>query len=339
MNNSPLVSTVILNWNGKKYLADCLTSLINQKYSNLEIILVDNGSRDDSVEFVKKRFLQVKIIENEENLGFAGGNNVGIKSAEGKYIFLLNNDTKTDENCLKNLVEAAESNEKIGMAAPKIVSFENPSVIDSAGVNIYFDGMSRGKGRKETDKGQYNEVQEILLPSGCAALYRKKMLDEIGLFDENFFAYCEDTDLGLRARLAGWKAVLSPQAVVYHHYSGTVGRYSEIKAFLVERNHFWVVFKNFPLSLIFALPFYTVKRYLFLTFGIATNRGPAAKSQFSKFKLFFILIKAYLAVLKGLIPVLKERKSIRKNKKLTDKEFFDLMRKNLLKISEISLND
>jgi GT2 family glycosyltransferase len=334
---NPKVSIIVLNWNGEKYLNDCFTSLENQTYSNFEIILVDNGSEDGSVKFVRKNFPRIKIVENKKNLGFAEGNNRGIKLAKGEYIFILNNDTKIDKNCLERLVEVTERDNKIGMSSPKILFLKNPQLINSVGIKIYFDGMSRARGEMEIDKGQYNQVEEILLPSGCAALYRKKMLDEIGLFDENFFAYCEDTDLGLRGRLADWKAILVPSAIVYHHWSGTVGKYSNFKAFLVERNHFWVALKNFPLTLLFLLPFYTILRYCFLIYGILTRRGPGAKFQYSKFKLFFILIKAYIFALKGMPTILRKRSLIQKNKKLTDKEIRNLFKRYSLKISELTL--
>ncbi len=335
----PLVSIIVLNWNGEKYLKDCLTSLENQTYSNLELILVDNGSKDNSVKFVRKNFPRIKIIENRKNLGFAVGNNKGIRLARGKYIFILNNDTKIDKNCLEGLTEAAEKDNKIGMLAPKILSFKNPKSIDSVGLNIYLDGMARGRGRTEIDEGQYDQIEEILLPSGCAALYRKKMLEEIDLFDENFFAYCEDTDLGLRGRLAGWKAILVPHAIVYHHYSGTTGKYSRFKAFLVERNHFWVALKNFPLILLFLIPFYTIIRYFFLIYGILTYQGPGTKFESSKFKLFFILIKAHISALWGIPAVLRKRKLTQKNKKLTDKEIYNLLKKHSLKVSELTLKN
>lgn len=336
---NPNISVIVLNWNGEKYLKNCFSSLENQTYSNFERILVDNGSEDNSIKFVRRNFPQVRIVENKKNLGFAEGNNKGIKLAKGRYIFILNNDTKIDKYCLERLVEVIERDDKIGMCAPKILSLKNPQLIDSVGINVYFDGMSRGRGRKEIDKGQYDKVEEILLPSACAALYRKRMLDEIGLFDEDFFAYCEDTDLGLRGRLAGWKAVFIPSAIVYHYYSGTTGEYSNFKAFLVERNHFWVALKNFPLISLFLVPFYTTLRYFFLIYGVLTHQGPGAKFQSSKSKLFFILTKAHISALKEIPTTLRKRKLIQKNKKITNKEIRNLFKKYSLKISELTLQD
>jgi len=336
MEHNPLVSVIILNWNGQKYLKDCLISLESQSYKNFELILVDNGSKDESVFFVKQNFKNVIIIANKKNYGFAKGNNIGISSAKGSYIFLVNNDTRVEKNCIKNLMKIAEKKKTAGMFAPKILSFENPKLIDSTGLNIYRDGLARGRGRLEIDAGQYNDKLEILIPSGCAALYRKKMLKEVGLFDEIFFAYCEDTDLGLRGRLMGWKCLFVPSAVVYHHYSGSTGKFSEIKAFLAERNHFWVVFKNFPLSILILLPFYTLLRYLFIILGIIENKGPAAKFKGSKIKLIAILIKAYASFAVKLPYIIRKRILIQKTKKISSKEIKLLIKKHRLNLKEIT---
>jgi GT2 family glycosyltransferase len=193
----------------------------------------------------------------QENLGFAAGNNQGIKKASGEYILTLNNDTVLGKGFFGALAAVAErSSEDTGMWAVKILSFDEQVVIDSVGgLLIYPDGLARGKGRLEIDTGQYDQSGAAFIPSACAGLYRRAMLEEVGLFDEDFFAYCEDTDLGLRARLAGWNTVSVPGAVVYHHYSGTGGRYTPFKAYLVERNRIWVALKNFHLRFLLHLPF------------------------------------------------------------------------------------
>lgn len=335
----PLASIIIPNYNGKHFLDECLRSLQDQTFNNFEIILVDDGSSDDSIEFVKSRFPKVKIIINKKNLGFSKTCNRGIKSAKGKYIILLNNDTGVDKKWLEKLVSAAEENSSIGMCASKILSLKNPSLIDSVGVNICLDGMSRGRGRLEEDKGQYSEIEEILLPSGCAALYRKEMLDEIGFFDEDFFAYCEDTDLGLRGRLAGWKAILVPDAVVRHYYSGTAGGYSPLKAFLVERNHIWVVLKNFPMRLILLLPLFTFWRYLFQFYGILIRRGSSSKfvQDFSFWRIPLVIFRAYFSALWRLPEILIQRRKIKKQQKISNKEFCLLLKKYRLGIKELAL--
>lgn len=339
--NAPLVSVVVLNYNGKIYLERCLSSLLNQTYPYVEIILVDNASSDGSVDFVRARFLTVKTIENEKNLGFAAGNNVGIRIAQGKYIVTLNNDTEAHPEWLEHLVRVAENDETIGMCASKVLSFDDPRIIDSVGVVIYPDGMSRGRGRLEEDTGQYDQVEEVLLPSACAALYRRKMLNEIGLFDESFFAYCEDTDLGLRGRLAGWRAVLVPSAIVYHLYSRTGGRYSALKAFLVERNHLWVALKSLPLSMLLKLPFYTLWRYLVQTYGVFNHRGAGRRfvETHSKVQLLWIVLKAYGSALKGLPSTLQKRKNIQAKKQISDKVISRWFEEYGLSAGELVLKD
>ena len=324
---SPLISIVIVNWNGLRFLDKCLSSLARQSYRPFEVIMVDNGSTDGSLEFVRTGFPDTIIIENRENLGFAAANNQGIRIAKGKYIATLNNDTEVDRDWLRNIVDAAESSDKqIGMWAPKILSMQEPNRIDSVGgLLIYRDGIARGRGRSEEDRGQYDRVEEVFFPSACSALYLKKMLDEIGYFDDDFFAYCEDTDLGLRARLAGWKAVSVPDAVTYHHYSGSTGRYSEMKAFLVERNHVWIVLKNLPVAMIAFMPFYTLKRWLVQFLHMIYGKGATSKyvREVSPAKIAFALIRAYISAVKGLPAILRKRQAVRKHRVVSNREIRD----------------
>ena len=184
------------------------------------------------------------------------------KIAEGDYIVTLNNDTRAEPDWLETLVKVADSHPQAGMVGSRICSFSDPDIIDSIGMGICLDGMSRGRFRnKRWSKLRLQDVETILFPSACVALYRRSMLEEIGFFDDDFFAYAEDSDLGLRGRLAGWEAVAATQAVVYHKYSQTGGKLSPFKVYLVERNHYWVVWKNFPFSRIITLPFYSIWRY------------------------------------------------------------------------------
>lgn len=338
----PLVSVVIVNWNGLRFLEDCLSSLFNQSYQAFEVIMIDNGSTDGSVEFIRSNFPRTVIIENKENLGFAAANNQGIRAARGKYIATLNNDTKLDNNWLSSLVNLAESSEScVGMWAPKILSMKEPTKIDSVGgLLIYKDGIARGRGREKEDKGQFDKVEEILFPSACSALYRKDMLDEVGYFDEDFFAYCEDTDLGLRGRLAGWKALSAPNAIVYHHYSGSTGKYSEMKAFLVERNHLWLVLKIFPVSMWVLIPFYSLLRWTVQLTHII--RGKGATAQFvrdvSPAKIAFALLNAYISAIKGLPLILEKRRGIQKKRVVTNREVRNWFKKYRLSATEV-VND
>lgn len=263
IEQKPLVSVLIVNWNGKHHLAECLDSLTSQRYKDFEVVLVDNGSSDGSSDFTRAGYPWVKLVSLDRNTGFAEGNNIAAAHAEGEYLVTLNNDTWADPGWLQALVAAAESHPEAGMVGSRICRYTAPELLDSLGVRLCLDGMSRGafRGRRFADLG-CKAVEPILLPSACAALYKREMLDETGFFDSDFFAYCEDTDLGLRGRLAGWGAVLATDAVVLHKYSQTGGEISPLKLRLVERNHYWVALKSFPLLLLFLVPFMTVGRYL-----------------------------------------------------------------------------
>jgi GT2 family glycosyltransferase len=337
-----VASIVIANWNGRDYLETCLRSVEAQHFRQFEVLLVDNGSDDGSVEMVRSRFPWVsEIIENAENLGFGVANNQAIVRARGRYIVLLNNDTEVEPTWLGALVSAAEADPSVGMCASKILNFDHRDVIDNTGHLIYGDGLNRGRGRLEVDANQYDEVRDTLFPSGCAALYRKSMLDEIGLFDETFFAYGDDTDLGLRGRLAGWRCVFVPQARVYHRYSATAGQYSPQKAFLVERNRVWVAVKTLPLSILLASPFYTLARFSLQAYGALTGKGAAGRftREYSAFSLVWILLKAYGAALAGLCHPLKERRRILGRKKVSNGEIRRWFRDHGMSVREIALKE
>jgi GT2 family glycosyltransferase len=260
--SSVLISVIIANLNGERYLRDCLSALEAQTFREFEVIVVDNGSTDGSLRLIRNEFPRVRVVSLDRNTGFAKANNIGFEASSGRYIATLNNDTIADRDWLGALIGAASADEKVGMVASKILLGAEGRVIDSVGMLLYPDGMTRQKGRGETDDGRFDIAAEVLFPSACAALYRREMIGEIGFFDEDFFAYCEDADLGLRGRLAGWKAVFEPAAVVRHLYSGTGGGYSPMKAFHVERNRFTVLLKDLPVSYIITSPFYTVWRYV-----------------------------------------------------------------------------
>ncbi len=339
---APLVSVVVVNWNGKEYLEKCLPSLEKQTYPKFEVILVDNGSTDDSLNFIEKHYSNfVKVIRNPENFGFSRGCNTGVQAAQGKYIAVLNNDTEVDPHWLEELVKVAEKDEKVGMCATKIYSYYDRKTIDCVGHLIYPDGLNRGRGRLEIDKGQYDKEEEVFSPSGCAALYRNKMLEEIGLFDETYFAYGEDIDLGIRGRLAGWKCVYVPSAVVYHMYSMTSGKYSSLKAFYVERNRIWVLLKLFPLPLLIVSPVYTLIRYFWQAYGAFTHQGASGVfvEKLPKVELLITLVKAYASALKGLPAILKKRRLIQAQNKVSLGEFIGWLRKFPISAKEISLKE
>lgn len=334
------ISVVIVNWNGKHFLGPCLDAVFSQSFEGLEVIVVDNGSIDGSVEFIKDNYKEVVIVELAENIGFAGGNNRGFEVATGEYMLTLNNDTELKSGFFDSLISTVKlSSPEVGMWAPKILSMDDRSTIDSVGgLLIYPDGLCRGRGRMEVDSGQYDTLDEILMPSACCGLYRKEMLDIIGYFDEDFFAYCEDSDLGLRARLSGWTAESVSKAVVYHHYSGTAGKYSTFKAYLVERNRIWLVLKNFTILALFLSFFYTIKRYTYQAYSVLTKQGAASQlaSNVSVFTLIFILVKAYAVAFIYSPLLLIKRCKVLKNKKTNLK---DICLKNTINVKDLALSD
>ena len=240
-------SVVIPNWNGKKTLGECLESLKKQSHDH-QAFVVDNGSTDGSVDFIESNHHEVRVIKHEKNLGFAGGVNSGIKMAmatSSKYIALLNNDAQAEQDWLKHLVGFMGKNPRTGIAAAKIVSSDKKR-LDSTGEQYSVWGMPYPRGRGETDLDKYDHDTEIFGASGGASIYRVKMLEEIGLFDEDFFAYYEDVDISFRAQLAGWKVNFVPKAVVYHEIGATSGKIHGFTTYHTLKNLPLLFWKNVP---------------------------------------------------------------------------------------------
>lgn len=243
------VSVVTPNFNGKKFLKDYFDSLNSNSANIGEVIMVDNGSDDGSVDFIKSypKNFEFKLIENKENLGFAKAANQAIKASKYPYIYSLNNDVKLEENTIEELLKLIETDDKIFSISSKMIQMDRPDLIDDAGDEYTLLGYTKKRGDNKPVQ-DFNQACEIFSSCGGAALYRKSILDEIGLFDENFFAYMEDVDLGYRAKIEGYKNLYCPGAIVYHKGSGTSGsRYNEFKIPLAARNNVWVVYKNLPI--------------------------------------------------------------------------------------------
>lgn len=240
------VSVVIVNFNGERYLERCLTSVLAQTYPSFEVVLVDNGSTDGSVELVREQFPSVRIIEAGENLGFAKANNVGIRATGTPLVATLNNDTWIEPDWLEQLVHVMESDPQIGTCASKMLFAHQPEIINSAGVCVDLVGIAwdRLGGAPETEDTE--EPIDVFAACAGAALYRRAMLDDVGLFDEDYFIYLEDVDLSWRSQLMGWRTVYVPQARVYHVHSGTTREASPFKNFHLARNKVWTIIKNYP---------------------------------------------------------------------------------------------
>jgi GT2 family glycosyltransferase len=241
------VSLIILNWNGRHFLERCLQSLLAQTFQDFEVVLVDNGSEDGSVPFLEKHYPQVRLIANQENQGFAAANNQAIRATDSELVATLNNDTEVEPNWLEELVRAADTaDNRTGAYASKMLFTHRPGMIQSAGIALDRAGIAWDwRGGEEDDLTEQESV-EVFGASAGAALYRRSMLDEIGLFDEAFFAYLEDVDLSWRAQWAGWKALFVPTARVLHFHSGTGEEGSYFKNWHLGRNKMWVIAKNYP---------------------------------------------------------------------------------------------
>jgi GT2 family glycosyltransferase len=269
------VVLVIPNWDGRRYLEPCLRSVFAQEFRDLYVILVDNGSTDGSADLVRARFPQVHLVENSDNRGFAVANNQAIRASTSEFVATLNNDTEVDPGWLGALVRAMETDPGIGMCASKMLLADRREVIDSAGIAVDKAGIVWNREAGNIDHPGTVVPIPVFGPCAGAALYRRAMLDDIGLFDEDFFAYMEDVDLAWRAQWAGWKCVYVPKAAVYHVHSATGREGSHFKNRLLGRNKIWLLCKNYPL-----LPWYMllVLAYDLMSVGyaVAAGRGPGA---------------------------------------------------------------
>jgi GT2 family glycosyltransferase len=307
----PLVSIIVLTWNGKQHLKTCLDSCLAQSYKNLEIIVVDNASTDGTCDYIRKNYPRINIITNGKNLGFAEGNNVGIRAAKGEWIFVLNNDTKLKKNCVEELYKAVKGKPSVGMASPKMHLWEKD--IDTLGLQLSRKGYSY-----DIKKPGKNPVA----PCGGAAFYSMEMLNKIKLkrddgqydyFDSDYFIYYEDLDLGLRGQLTGWKCMHAPYAELNHLHGATMGKFSSRQVFYGDRNRSWTLIKNYP-ALVFWKNF-----HWFLIVSVATLIKWALMGK------IFPIINSKFSMILGLGKTLAKRKKIQKMRKISSKEFESFM--------------
>lgn len=240
----PLVSIIIVNWNGRAWLETCLPALQAQTCQDFEIVVVDNGSTDDSVAWLARRWPQVRLLAQSHNTGFAAANNAGIQATSAPFVVTLNNDTIAAPTWLAELTAVAAPPD-VGMAASCLVQWQQPHVLDSAGIEVDQVGMAWQRGWGEGVETAVTS-RPVFGPSAAAALYRRAMLEQIGLFDDDYFAYYEDVDLAWRGQQAGWRCMYAPGAVVRHWHSATAEAMPARKLYLVSRNKIWTLLKNYP---------------------------------------------------------------------------------------------
>ncbi len=317
----PRVTVVVPTLAAGEMLADCLDSLERQTFADFEVIVVDNSGR----RAVEPRG-GVRVIANERNLGFGAAVNQGVRESSAPFLAVLNDDATVDPRWMEALLAAIESRPDIGMCAPQI-RLAGDGRLDSAGMLLCRDGSSKQRGHLENPES-FARAGEALLPSGCAAIYRREMLEEIGLFDEGFFLYCEDTDLGLRARWAAWECLYVPDAIVQHRYSQSSGKASALKAYYVERNRLFLAVKNLPARDLLIAPFYSLARYFWHIVYAFQGRGKAAEFQTEgnrPAQLPLYVLRAYLALVARLPYLLQQRRQIKR--RLTAKQFERLIRR------------
>lgn len=318
----PKVSIIIVNFNGKKYLNGCLSS-IKQNFGILsEVIFVDNASSDNSVGFVKKYFPEVKVIQNKENFGFAGGNNIGIKQTRGEYILLLNNDTVIEKDFLKNSIKAFSEIPNLGCIQPKIVLMKDNNILDSCGSYLTDTSFLYHYGYdKNQSLEKYNRSFPVFSVKGVAILTKKEIIEKIGLFDDDFWCYFEETDFCNRLWLAGYECWYYPKVKIYHAAGGTTLTYfqNSFIQFQNFKNKLTTFIKNFELStLIKFIPRYLIINFFLGLFFLFTLKP----------KIFASLIRALWWNIIHFKSTVAKRKKVQLLRKVNDKDIFGKVKRN-----------
>ena len=265
-------SVIIPNYNGAEFIKECIDSLKLQEYKDFEIIVVDNGSEDDSADLVEREYPGIRLKRLDQNYGFSRAVNEGLRMSEAPFVILLNSDTRVEAGFVGALVSAIKSDESVFSVASKMIQMKRPDKLDGAGDLYSAFGWAYARGKGRSSEG-YTKTAKVFSACGGAAIYRRSILDEIGWFDEFHFAYLEDIDIGYRARIMGYRNVYEPEAVVYHYGSGVSGsRYNDFKVRLSARNNMYIIMKNMPWpQILLNLPFlifgFGVKALFFICKG------------------------------------------------------------------------
>lgn len=313
------ISIIIPHYNGIKILDACISSILKNDFSDYEIIVVDNGSKDGSQEFVRREYPQVHLIQSHKNLGYAGGCNLGIRSSEAEFVLLLNNDVEVADNFLQELYNAIIADDQIAIVQPKILSIQNKEMFDysgGAGGELDIFGYPFARGRVfisiEKDENQYEDFpNEIFWASGTACLIRRSVLQTVGLLDEYFFAHMEEIDLNWRMHLAGYKVAATLKTYVYHYSGYTLSAHNPRKMYLNHRNNIIMLIKNYSIwSLLWIIPARSVLEVAALLYALYTKNLAWAYS----------VIRGVGFVVVNMPKILKKHFRVQKLRKISDKE-------------------
>ena len=299
MTHDIRLSVIIPNWNGKRFLKPCLDALGRQTYPNIEVIVADNASEDGSQDFIRQNFPDVKLVQLPENRGFTGACNAGITASEGDYVALLNNDTEVTPGWILAVVNAFERHPEVGIVASKMLLYDERDCFHTAGDYFTVDGRAGNRGVWEKDEGQYDREEYVFSACGGSSAYRRTMLDQIGLLDDDFFFSMEDIDIAWRAQLAGWRCLYTPDAIVYHHLAATGGDVTA--SFYDGRNTIYVLVKDYPAELWRQYHWLILKTQFHQAFhAVRSWRGAAARAR----------LRGMLAGLRGVPRMMRKRRPV-----------------------------
>lgn len=304
---SPRISIIIPNWNGAHHLPTCLEALRRQTRRDFEVIVADNASTDGSQALLARDYPEVRLVALPENRGFTGACNAGLRAARGDILILLNNDTEADPNWLAAIADAFERHPEAGLVASKMLLFDRRNIFHTAGDFYRVDGVPGNRGVWQPDEGQYEREEYVFSACGGSAAYRRAMLDEVGLLDEDFFYSCEDVDLAWRAQLAGWRCLYAPKAVIYHRLAATGGGVTA--SFYDGRNFLYIIAKDYPGSLLRRHWLKVVRAQLRLAFdSLRAWRGAAARAR----------LRGQVAGLLALPRLLRKRREVQAKRRVSD---------------------
>ena len=315
MPQLPIVSVILVTWNSSTYLSNCLANLSMQTIHNFEVILVDNGSVDGALDGLQEKYpaINLHIHKLSSNLGFAAANNIGARLARGKWLALLNADAYPEPNWLENLLKAAETNPEYSAFSSRQIQFNAPHLLDGAGDAYHVSGLAWRNGYKLSSNTHGLQQKEVFSPCAAAALYSREEFLNAGGFDEDYFSYFEDVDLGFRLRLGGAKCLYVPEAVVHHVGSASTGKRSDFSVYYGYRNMMWTFVKNMPSPWLWIFLPLHISAILFFAVYL-TLRGQGR-----------VIWKAIFDALRGLPKMIEKRKSIQKNKKAKSGELLKIM--------------